>query len=125
VATSIKVFEEARQASRQRAVTSLAVADEIDLAKGGTESRRVGSKIFLKRGDAWVDAAKSDSARTVRIKPFSDAYFKLIDAIPQLRDIFALGDKVTVGTKAITIELSDDGSATITDGDVKTIQSSW
>ena len=125
MAQSARVFEEARDASRQRAATNLAAADEIDLAKGSVDSRRVGSKVFLKRADAWVDAAKSDSARTVRIKPFSDAYFKLIDAIPQLRDIFALGDKVTVATKAVTLELTDDGSATISDSDVKAIQSSW
>ncbi|HZK78871.1 MAG TPA: VIT domain-containing protein [Gemmatimonadaceae bacterium] len=125
VAQNAKVFEEAREASRQRAATSLAVADEIDLAKSNADSQRVGSKVFLKRGDAWVDAAKSDTARTVRIKPFSDAYFKLIDAIPELREVFALGDKVTVGTKAVTIQLTDDGSATISDSDLRTIQLSW
>jgi Ca-activated chloride channel family protein len=125
LAPSTKVFEQAREASRQRAATSLAVADEIDAAKGSSDSRRVGSRVFLKRGDVWVDAAKSDSARTVRIKPFSDAYFKLIDAIPDLRDIFALGDKVTVGTKAVTIELTDDGSTSISENDLKTIQSTW
>jgi len=81
--------------------------------------------VFLKSGDRWVDAAKSDTARTVQIKPFSDAYFKLIDAVPQLREIFALGDKVTVGTKTITIELADDGSTSISENDLKTIQSSW
>ena len=122
---SAKVFEQAREASRQRAASNLAVADEIDLAKSSTDSRRVGSKVFLKKGDAWVDAAKSDTARTVRIKPFSDAYFKLIDAVPQLRDIFALGDKVTVGTKAVTVELADDGSTSISENDLRTIQSSW
>ncbi len=125
VARNEKAFEAARDASRQRAATSLAAADEIDLAKRSADTRRVGSKVFVKQGDIWVDAAKSETARTVRIKPFSDAYFKLIDAVPQMRDIFALGEKVTVGTKAITIELTDDGSATISDIDLKTIQSSW
>ena len=105
--------------------TNLAVADDLELAGNSVDVRRVGSKVFLKRGDAWVDAAKSDSARTVRIKPFSDAYFKLIDAVPDLRDIFALGDKVTVGTKAITLELADDGSTSISENDLKTIKSSW
>jgi hypothetical protein len=125
VALNAKVFEQAREASQQRAATSLAVADEIDLARSDVESLRVGSKIFLKRGDTWVDAAKADTARTVRIKPFSDAYFKLIGAIPELREVFALGDKVIVGTKAVTIELAEDGSQAISDSDLKTIRSSW
>jgi Ca-activated chloride channel family protein len=122
---NVQVFERARKASEQRTATSLAAADEIDFAKNSVESRRIGSRIFFKRGEVWVDAAKSDSARSLRIKPFSDAYFKLIDAVSELRDIFALGDRVTVGTKVITIELTDDGSATISDTDLKTIQTSW
>jgi Ca-activated chloride channel family protein len=122
---NVQVFERARKASEQRTATSLAAADQIDNAIISGESRRVGSRVFLKHGDVWVDAAKSDSARTLRIKPFSDAYFKLVDAVPELRDIFALGDKVAVGTKTITIELTDDGAAAISDADLKTIQTSW
>jgi Ca-activated chloride channel family protein len=124
VVTGAAAFEKARDASAQRAATNLAAADAIDDAKI-VEARRAGSKIFQKKGDTWIDAAKSDSARTVRIKPYSDAYFKLIDAVPDLRDVFSLGDKVTVGTKTITIELADDGLMSISDFDLKTIQSSW
>ncbi len=124
MAQSAKAFEAARAASEQRAATNLTAADEMTLAKL-SDARRIGSKVFVRRGDAWVDAAKSDTARIVRIKPFSDAYFKLIDAVPDLREMFALGNKVVIATRTVTIELSDDGSATISETDVKTIESGW
>lgn len=124
---SAKAFESARAASEQRAVTSLAVADELGLAKdkAGADARRVGSKIFLRRGDTWVDAGRSDSARTIRIKPFSEAYFKLLNTIPELREVFALGNKVIVAGKTATIELADNGSPTISEADLRTIQAGW
>lgn len=125
VAQSAKAFESARAASEQRAATNLSAVDELDFARSSVDARRIGAKVFIRHGDTWVDAAKSDTARVARIKPFSDAYFKLIGAIPELREMFALGDKVTVGTRAVTIELAEDGSPTISDSDVKTIQSSW
>ena len=81
--------------------------------------------MFVLRDGVWTDAARVDSGRTVKIKPFSEAYFKLIDAIPELRDVFALGDKVIVATRLMTVEVTDAGLATISDADLRAIQSSW
>ncbi|MEO5904411.1 MAG: VIT domain-containing protein [Gemmatimonadaceae bacterium] len=124
---SAKAFDAARAASEQRAAKSLAAADEIDFAKRNTSgvTRRVGARLFTFRAGTWTDAARSDSVRTVKIKPFSEAYFKLIDAIPELREVFALGEKVVVATRRLTIEVSDAGSATISESDLRSIESSW
>ena len=125
VAPSAKAFESARAASAQRATTSLAAADAIDEASQRKDVRRIGSRLFSLNGDTWTDAAKSDSARTVTIKPYSEAYFKLIDAIPELREVFSLGDKVVVSGRALTIKLAESGSASVTDDQLKDIQRSW
>jgi Ca-activated chloride channel family protein len=122
---SAKAFESARAASLQRGVTNLAVADESDLKKSDVAARRVGARLFMLRDGIWTDAAHSVSARTIRVKPFSDAYFTLIDAIPDLREVFALGDKVSVATRGLTIEVTEGGSTTISVSDLKAIQYSW
>ena len=123
---SAKAFESARAASMQRGATNLAVVDESDLKKSdAATTRRIGARLFILRDGIWTDAARSDSTRIIKIKPFSEAYFKLIDAIPDLREVFALGDKVVVATRGLTIEVTEFGSETIGESELRTIQSSW
>jgi Uncharacterized protein containing a von Willebrand factor type A (vWA) domain len=119
-----KAFESARAAAGQRAATNLAAADALE-KKDSPSVRRIGSRVFMLHDATWVDAAKSDSVRTVKVKPFSAAYFQLIDAIPELRDVFALGDKIIVGTRALAVEVTESGSEKISEGDLKSIQESW
>jgi len=126
MATAAKAFESARAASEQRATTNLAAADAIDeTSSRSKDARRIGSRLFKLSGDTWTDAARSNTARTVTIKPFSEAYFKLIDAIPELREVFSLGDKVIVAGRALTIKLAETGFATISDDQLRDIQRSW
>jgi hypothetical protein len=119
-----KTFEAARAAAGQRSLTSLASADALE-KRDAADMRRVGSRMFVLHDGTWIDVAKSDSARMVKVKPFSEAYFRLIDAIPELRDVFALGERVIVAAHGLAVEVTDNGSATISDSDLKAIQSSW
>ena len=75
----------------------------------------------------WTDIkpASSASARTVRIKAFSKAYFDLIDAVPDLRAIFAIGDRVTVRGRAVTVVVSESGTEELSVGDVRGIARDW
>jgi Ca-activated chloride channel family protein len=123
-APAAKAFESARSASAQRAATSLAAADAID-QKDVSTTKRVGSRVFALHDGVWIDTAKSDSARTVKVKPFSPAYFQLIDAIPELRDVFALGDKVIVAVRGVAVEVTESGAEKISDADLKAIQENW
>ena len=122
---SARVFEEARAASKQRAVTNLAAADEADLSKAGSAARRVGARLFTLRGDTWTDMRKADSTNTVKVKAFSAAYFRLMELIPELRDIFALGEKVIVAGKGVVIEAGPAGVESLGDDALKRIQSQW
>jgi Ca-activated chloride channel family protein len=119
-----KAFEAARDASKQRAAVSLADADEVDQMKK-ENTRRIGARVFVLRGETWTDARKTDSTKTVKVKPFSEAYFKIIDSIPELREVFSLGDKVIVTGRDIAIEIGADGAETLSDSELKRIQSGW
>ena len=92
---------------------------------GGQSIRRVGTKTFIIRGDVWTDAAAKDSATRISVKPFSSAYFKLMETIPELREVFALGDKVVVSGKSIVIEISSSGVENLSDADLKRITTQW
>jgi Ca-activated chloride channel homolog len=121
---SAKAFEIVRAAAGQRAATNLAAADALE-KKDSPDMKRIGSRVFALHDGIWIDAAKSDSERIVKVKPFSDAYFQLIDAIPELREVFALGDQVIVATRGPVIQVTESGSDKISEADMKSIQENW
>ncbi|MEO8578508.1 MAG: hypothetical protein ABI556_17480, partial [Gemmatimonadales bacterium] len=126
-AASEKAFESARAASRQRAVTNLAVADESDMRKEGKSesTRRVGQRSFRLSGEKWIDSRPLDSLKVIKVRPFSEAWFKLIEAIPELKEVFALGDKVLVAGRETAIETNPDGKEALSDSELRTIQARW
>jgi Ca-activated chloride channel family protein len=125
VTQSERNFEAARDAAKQRSVTNLEAAEEADLSTAGRGTRRVGTRTFALKGGRWTDLRRTDSARVVKVKAFSDAYFKLMDRIPELREIFALGDKVLASGRGVSIEIGTTGTESITDSELTRIQSAW
>ena len=118
-------FEAARDAAKQRSATNLAAADEADLSKAAGATRRIGTRMFALRGDRWTEMRKADSSRVVKVKAFSEAYFKIMEQIPELREVFALGDKVLVSGRDVSIEIGPAGLETISDAELRRIQSGW
>jgi hypothetical protein len=62
---------------------------------------------------------------TTTIKPFSHAYFDLLDRLPELRAAFALGAHVIVVGKDRAISLGENGQAELSAGELKTIVGAW
>jgi len=60
-----------------------------------------------------------------KVRAYSDAWFKLIEAIPELREAFALGDKVKIAGKAIAIEVGDDGITSIDEATLRQMKERW
>jgi Ca-activated chloride channel family protein len=118
-------FEASRAAAKQRSATSLAAADEANPARAGESRRRAGTRSFVLRGDTWVDLRRSDSTKVMKVHAFSDAYFRLMEAIPELREVFALGDKVIVQGRAIAIETGASGAESVSDVELKRIRDQW
>jgi Ca-activated chloride channel family protein len=140
-------FEAARNATLQRDAKSVGASDAVALhqiivtgagtmvAKDqlGTDSesargvavRRAGDHLFVRRDDRWTDVAFKEGAKVVRIKPFSPAYFAVLDAIPELRASFAVGEKVVVAGRYIAIEVSLDGVAQLGDAELRSLKEQW
>jgi hypothetical protein len=124
-APAAKAFESARSASEQRAAMNLAEADLAGAAMDASSLRRVGPRVFELRGETWTDTRAADSLKTVRIKAFSDAYFKLIESIPELREAFAVGDKVVVAGRRVKIQLGDSGAESLSESELREITTAW
>ena len=116
-------FEQARTAAAQRSARSVAEQDaQMDVSR----TRRTGTRMFVLQDSAWVDTrAAANNARRVSVRAYSDAYFALMDSIPELREAFALGDRVEVRGRAVTIVLAADGAERLASPQLRAVLQDW
>src|SRR3954469_7959544 len=77
-------FEAAKSAAAQRSATSLSAADAASGVRDDANVRRAGNVTFVMRDGVWTDVRYRGTSTILRVKPFSDAYFKLIEIQPDL-----------------------------------------
>lgn len=58
--------------------------------------KHVGKKQFFLQNDTWVDSKFKEGTKTIKIEFASKKYFKLLAEKPELKQYFALGEKVIV-----------------------------
>jgi len=120
-------FEAAKTAAAQRSVTSLSMADEADFsgARQGGGVTRAGNVTFVLRDSIWTDVRYKKTGTVLQVKPFSDAYFKLVEMVPDLREAFSVGERVIVAGRSMAIELTSSGEERLTDRDMTLIRDRW
>jgi Ca-activated chloride channel family protein len=124
-------FEAAKAAAAQRSARSLSAADaavgmgDYASANRGGNVTRAGNVTFVLRDSVWTDVRYKKTGTVLQVKPFSDAYFKLIDLVPELREPFSVGERAIVAGRAMAIELTPAGEEKLTDRDVALIRNNW
>ncbi len=124
-------FEAAKSAAAQRSATSLSAADAAvgmgDYASAGRGDRvtRAGNVTFVLRDSVWTDVRYKQTGTVLRVKPFSDAYFKLIELVPELREPFSVGERLIVSGRSMAIELTQSGVDRLADRDLTLIRDRW
>ncbi|HEX9084934.1 MAG TPA: VIT domain-containing protein [Gemmatimonadaceae bacterium] len=124
-------FEAAKSAAAQRSATNLSAADAAvgmgDYTSAGRGDRvtRAGNVTFVLRDSVWTDVRYKQTGTVLRVKPFSDAYFKLIELVPELREPFSVGERVIVSGRSMAIELTTSGVDRLTDRDLTMIRDRW
>jgi hypothetical protein len=98
-----------------------------DSSGGGRTSNvtRAGNVTFILRDGVWTDVRYKQTGTVLRVKPFSDAYFKLIELLPDLREPFSVGERAIVAGRSMAIELTPVGVERLTDRDVALIRNNW
>lgn len=119
--TGAQAFEAARRSALQRGASTLDAA-----ADASANVRNAAGRTFVLRAGVWTDVAdaRTDS-RLVRVQPFSELYFTLMQEIPELREILALGERVLVHGKRVRIELHPDGATRLAQPEVEAIVRDW
>jgi Ca-activated chloride channel family protein len=101
-------FEAAKMASAQRAATSTAMLDSLTKSMAdasGAPQRTVNGHTFTLRDGRWTDNLNADSTQVVKVQAYSTSYFALLDRIPALREMAALGDRVLMTGRGVSIEV--------------------
>ena len=81
-------------------------------AGAGPQTRLVEGKLFIRRDSVWTDAAQQASLRVYDVAPFSDAYFQLVRALPEIAPFLRTGDMVLVTGRRASIRITSGGMTT-------------
>jgi Ca-activated chloride channel family protein len=108
------------QSAHEGSMSSVVRLDEIvvtgvgagrpDLGRAGSNpTQRVGGRLFIWRDSTWTDLGHGDSLRVVTVAPYSDAYFALLRAMPDLGQAAALEPAVLVAGRRASIKIAAGG----------------
>jgi Ca-activated chloride channel family protein len=125
-----KKFEMAKTAAAQRAANTLSAVDSVSADFAGAAVRRVGTRTFALVDGMWTDARYSKTMRTVRVQPYSAAYFALLERVEDLRAPFALMGAegkpgVVVAGRGVAVAIAADGVDTLAARDIAAIETAW
>lgn len=121
-------FEQAKAAAEMRAARSVGDLDAASGPRAEREAaaRRTATRSFVLRDSTWVDQRRAaPNARRVAIQPYSAAYFAVMERIPELREAFALGDRVEVHGAKVTLVLAADGERTLSPVALSQLTRDW
>ena len=115
-------FDRAKQAATMRESRTVA-----EMVVANTEtSRRAATRSFTLVDSTWVDARPAATgARMVTVKPFSPAYFTLMERVAELRELFGVGERMEIHGRAVTIRLAEDGVARLDEAALTAITRDW
>ena len=86
--------------------------------------KRAGVRTFVKDGDRWVDSRMKSDFQVYKVKAYSASYFALLDKLPELREAFAIGDRVVVAGRSVAVEVVEDAGE-LSESDLRSITSRW
>jgi hypothetical protein len=96
-----------------------AAFDEVLRARSGINpTQRVGGRLFILRDSTWTDLNHGDSLRVTSIVPYSEAFFALLKALPDLRDVAALENVLVAGRRA-SIKFGEGGKTRWNPGELE------
>jgi hypothetical protein len=113
---SVKLSEALRRARSEA---------DLDKSVASGKAKRVGSRTFALVDSTWIDLRHKDSLTVTKIKPYSQVYFELLKAVPELSSVFALGNKVIVAGKNVAIRLDETGVETLSRLEVEALAKKW
>jgi hypothetical protein len=86
---------------------------------GINPTQRVGGRLFIWRDSTWTDLGHGDSLHVVTVAPYSDAYFALLRALPDLVQSAALEPAVLMAGRHASIKIGAGGKTRWLSGELE------
>jgi Ca-activated chloride channel family protein len=122
-ATGVGAVQQAkRDRARRQAVSSdeLEAANEAVLTIGHMgQARHVAGRLFRAIDEVWTDLGHADSVRVVRVASFSEAYFAVLKALPELEPYVTQLGTVVVAGERLSIRIGDGGATTVSESGLR------
>ncbi|HSW28682.1 MAG TPA: VIT domain-containing protein [Longimicrobiales bacterium] len=124
-AVAVRMADNAQRMREARSEEALAAADaqlsaELEAAGGG-RARAVAGRIFRMDAGVWKDAAHPADREPVRVKAYSAAYFRLLEALPELRAILGQLGSALVSGGRVSLLVGDEGAEALTEAKMRDI----
>ena len=117
--TGREAFANAKASTALGGVSTLSAADHVASsradelapagARGAATVRRVAGRLFVRIDSVWTDASQRDSLKVVDVAPYSDAYFALVRALPEIAPYLAVGDQLIVAGRRASVKITAAG----------------
>jgi Ca-activated chloride channel family protein len=82
---------------------------------------QAGTKTFFSKNGLWVDTEYEGKVESMNVKRFSEAYFKLLDKVPEVGKYLALGDEVIFLLNGKAIHISEEGKIDFTPSELNSL----
>jgi Ca-activated chloride channel homolog len=131
--TGREAFRRAQASAGMSGAANLAAADKVagaraaEIAAGngtgtaGAAVRRAGGRLFVRRDSIWTDAAHRDSLHVTRVAAFSDAYFALVRALPELAPFLGVADELIVAGRRASVRIGQGGATAWAPGELEAL----
>jgi Ca-activated chloride channel family protein len=98
-----------------------AYIDEEGREQKVTKIVQMGSRTFFNKNGLWVDSEYEGKIEPVKVKIFSEAYFKLLSEAPEAGKYMALGDEVIFLLHGKAVQISDEGKSDLTPSELNSL----
>jgi Ca-activated chloride channel family protein len=115
------VAQSKAEATLRQATVDASPALEMRGQAGINPMQRVGARLFILRDSVWTDLQHDSTQRVVRVAPFSDAYFALLRALPELVRPAGMTPAVLVAGRRVSIEIEAGGLQSWGDGELEAV----
>ncbi len=85
---------------------------------GAARTKQVGGRVFVWRDSVWTDLRHGDSLPVVAVEAFSEAYFALMRALPEMVKSAALDPAVVVAGRRVSIKIGARGKTSWSTGEL-------
>jgi hypothetical protein len=127
-ASAVRRAEEARRFRSAKSMDGLsameeAMADALADSDAQGSRRMLAGRLFHLEDGVWKDLEHRSGVEIVRVRAYGQAYFRLLDELPELRPILRAMTSVLVAGGAVSVQIGDEGADQMTDQQMRELVS--